>query len=212
MTRRLLLITTAGAALAAAPAFAQTATSAGTTADSSTTSPDARVGQPEDIIVTAQKREQTLIDVPQSVSVVSGASLERQQATNFKDYLKLVPGLQLNQSTPGFGRLVLRGVNTGGVASTVAVYQDETVFGSSSGLVNGAILAGDFDTFDIARIEVLRGPQGTLYGANALGGHPEIRDERARHDEGRSTWPRKRGDDQGGATCHTSAARWSTCR
>ena len=170
MTRTLLLITTAAAALAAAPALAQSATSAGTTTDSSTTSPDAAAGQTEDVIVTAQKREQTLIDVPQSVSVVSGATLERQQATNFKDYLKLVPGLQLNQSTPGFGRLVLRGINTGGVASTVAVYQDETVFGSSSGRVNGAIRAGDFDTFDIARIEVLRGPQGTLYGANALGG------------------------------------------
>lgn len=126
--------------------------------------------EPSDIVVTAQKREQLLIDVPQSISVVSGGELERQQATNFKDYLKLVPGLQLNQTTPGFGRLVLRGINTGGVASTVAVYQDETTFGSSSGLVNGAILAGDFDTFDVARIEVLRGPQGTLYGANALGG------------------------------------------
>jgi len=124
----------------------------------------------EDIVVTAQKREQALIDVPQSISVIGEESLERNQATNFKDYLKLVPGLQLNQSTPGFGRLVLRGINTGGVASTVAVYLDETTFGSSSGLVNGAILAGDFDTFDIARVEVLRGPQGTLYGANALGG------------------------------------------
>ena len=64
----------------------------------------------------------------------------------------------------------MRGVNTGGVASTVAVYVDETPFGSSSGLVNGAILAGDFDTFDMQRIEVLRGPQGTLYGASSLGG------------------------------------------
>ena len=81
-----------------------------------------------------------------------------------------MPGLSLEQSEPGVGRLVLRGVNTGGVASTVAVYVDETPFGSSSGLVNGAILAGDFDTFDIARIEVLRGPQGTLYGASSLGG------------------------------------------
>src|SRR5690606_13248618 len=111
-----------------------------------------------------------LIDVPQSVSVVSGDALENVQATNFADYLKLVPGLQLNQTTPGFGRLVLRGVNTGGVASTVAVYQDETTFGSSSGLANGAILAGDFDTFDIERIEVLRGPQGTIYGASSMGG------------------------------------------
>jgi outer membrane receptor protein involved in Fe transport len=64
----------------------------------------------------------------------------------------------------------LRGINTGGIASTVGVYVDETTFGSSSGLVNGAILTGDFDTFDIARVEVLRGPQGTLYGASSLGG------------------------------------------
>jgi outer membrane receptor protein involved in Fe transport len=124
----------------------------------------------DDIVVTAQKRSQTLIDVAQSVSVVSGATLEQQNATNFTDYLKNVPSLQLVQATPGQGRLVLRGINTGGVASTVAVYVDETPFGSSTALANGAELAGDFDTFDIARIEVLRGPQGTLYGASSLGG------------------------------------------
>ena len=122
------------------------------------------------IIVTAQKRAQSLIDVPQSVSVVPGGTLERQQATNFQDYLKLIPGLQLTQSNPGEARLTIRGINTGGVAATVATYVDETPFGSSSGQVNAAILAGEFDTFDIARIEVLRGPQGTLYGANSLGG------------------------------------------
>jgi outer membrane receptor protein involved in Fe transport len=124
----------------------------------------------EEVIVTAQKRSEALIDVPQSVSVVDGGVLERAQATNFQDYLKLVPGLQLTQTTPGQGRLVMRGINTGGVASTVAVYVDETPFGSSSGLVNGAILAADFDPFDMQRIEVLRGPQGTLYGASSLGG------------------------------------------
>jgi outer membrane receptor protein involved in Fe transport len=124
----------------------------------------------EDIVITAEKRPQLLIDVPQSVSVVSGQTLEAQHATNFQDYLKLVPGLQLNQDTPGEGRLIIRGVNTGGVASTVSVYMDETPFGSSSGLVNGAVLAGDFDTFDVDRIEVLRGPQGTLYGASSLSG------------------------------------------
>ncbi|HVI97562.1 MAG TPA: TonB-dependent receptor [Sphingomonas sp.] len=137
-------------------------------ADASDTSQEAAT--PADIIVTAQKRSQTLIDVPQSVSVVSAATLEQQHATNFSDYLKDVPNLQLVQGTPGQGRLVLRGVNTGGVASTVAVYVDETPFGSSTGLANAAELAGDFDTFDIARIEVLRGPQGTLYGASSLGG------------------------------------------
>ncbi|HEY0596536.1 TonB-dependent receptor, partial [Sphingopyxis sp.] len=124
----------------------------------------------DEIVVTAQKRSQALIDVPQSVSVVSGATLEQQGATGFADYLKNVPSLQLVQGTPGQGRLVLRGINTGGVASTVAVYVDETPFGSSTGLANGSELAGDFDSFDIARIEVLRGPQGTLYGASSLGG------------------------------------------
>jgi len=124
----------------------------------------------EKIVVTAQKRPQVLIDVPQSISVIGGATLEKQQATNFQDYLKLVPGLQLDQNNPGEGRLILRGLNTGGVASAVAVYLDETPFGSSTGLVNGGVLAGDFDTFDVNRIEVLRGPQGTLYGASSLGG------------------------------------------
>src|SRR5688572_17984911 len=124
----------------------------------------------ETILVTAQKRAQALIEVPQSVTVVSGATLEEQHADSFQDYLKLVPGLQLDQSRAGQGRLILRGVNTEGVASTIGVYMDETPFGSSSGLVNGAVLAGDFDTFDLDRIEVLRGPQGTFYGASSLSG------------------------------------------
>jgi outer membrane receptor protein involved in Fe transport len=162
-TSGLLAHTAAALALAAAPSglFAQVTQAA--------ESPQAG-GESAEIIVTAQKREQVLIDVPQSVTVVGGETLERQQATNLQDYLKLVPGLQLNQSTPGLGRLVLRGVNTGGVASTVAVYVDETTLGSSSGQANGAIMAGDIDPFDMARIEVLRGPQGTLYGASSLGG------------------------------------------
>jgi outer membrane receptor protein involved in Fe transport len=124
----------------------------------------------QQVMITAQKRAQTSLDVAQSVSVITGETLEREQASTFADYLKLVPSLQLVQSTPGEGRLVLRGLDTGGVASTVAVYLDETPFGSSSGLVNGAVLAGDFDTFDMARVEVLRGPQGALYGASSLGG------------------------------------------
>ncbi len=160
INRAALLISSAiGALLVQAPAFAADAEG-----------PKSNVSIVEEIVVTAQKREQTLIDIPQAISVISGATLENQQATNFTDYLKLVPGLQLTQSTPGEGRLVMRGVNTGGVASTVAVYMDETPFGSSSALVNGAVLAGDFDTFDVARIEVLRGPQGTLYGASSMGG------------------------------------------
>ncbi|MBM7404687.1 MULTISPECIES: TonB-dependent receptor [Sphingomonas] len=142
-----------------------------TAAEQSGATPRAQDNVPiEDVVVTAQKRPQVLIDVPQSVSVVGGETLERQQAFSFQDYAKLVPGLQLEQSNPGESRIVLRGINTGGVAATVATYVDETPFGSSSGQVNAAILAGEFDTFDVERVEVLRGPQGTLYGASSLGG------------------------------------------
>ncbi|HJY38776.1 MAG TPA: TonB-dependent receptor [Steroidobacteraceae bacterium] len=124
----------------------------------------------EEVIVTAQKRQEALQDVPQSITVLNSATFDRQQANNLQDYLALVPGLSLEASTRGVSRITLRGINTGGVASTVGVYVDETPFGSSSGLANGAILAGDFDTFDMTRLEVLRGPQGTLYGASSLGG------------------------------------------
>lgn len=122
------------------------------------------------IIVTAQKRAQVLLDVPASVTVVGGDTLERQQAKSFQDYLSLVPGFSINGSTAGVTRITLRGANTGGVASTVAIFMDDVPFGSSTGLANGSILSGDFDPFDLNRIEVLRGPQGTLYGASSFGG------------------------------------------
>ena len=159
------------AALSASPAFAtqNAPTGPSTRANSKDTRMPDTLGD-EAIIVTAQKRPQVLLDVPQSISVVSGKTLEAQHANTFQDYLKLVPGLQLDQARPGESRLIVRGVNTGGVASAVSVYLDETPFGSSSGLVNGGVLAGDFDTFDLERIEVLRGPQGTLYGASSLSG------------------------------------------
>lgn len=164
----LLLSSALAGMLATTPAFAQEAAAAAQATEAAAST--AQENQGEEIVVTAQKRVQVLIDVPQSVTVVSGETLENMQATNFQDYLKLVPGLQLDQSNPGEGRLIIRGLNTGGVASTVATYLDETPFGSSTGLVNGGVLAGDFDVFDVARIEVLRGPQGTLYGASSLGG------------------------------------------
>lgn len=124
----------------------------------------------QEIVVTAQKRAQLLLDVPSSVTVVGGDTLERQQAKSFQDYVALVPGFSINGSTAGVTRITLRGANTGGVASTVAIFMDDVPFGSSTGLANGSILSGDFDPFDLNRIEVLRGPQGTLYGASSFGG------------------------------------------
>tara|TARA_R110002049_G_scaffold130820_3_gene289295 strand:+ start:6914 stop:9220 length:2307 start_codon:yes stop_codon:yes gene_type:complete len=124
----------------------------------------------EEIVVTAQKRSQALADIPMSVSVLSSELLERTQTDNFRDLIALVPGLSISSNQRGVTRVTLRGINAGGVASTVGVYYDDVPFGSSTGLANAGTVSGDFDTFDMARIEVLRGPQGTLYGASSLGG------------------------------------------
>jgi iron complex outermembrane recepter protein len=124
----------------------------------------------ETVIVTAEKRAEPLQDVPMSVTALSGGELDRLQDRSFADYASLVPGLSLQTAQPGNTRLTLRGQNAGGVGSTVAVYIDESPFGSSNALANGAFNTGDFDTWDMQRIEVLRGPQGTLYGANSEGG------------------------------------------
>jgi len=123
-----------------------------------------------EIIVTAQKREQALLDVPQSISVVSAETLQNLHATQFSDYLTRIPSANIVETQAGSSRIVLRGVNTSGVGATVATYVDETPFGSATALANGAVLTPDIDPFDLARVEVLRGPQGTLYGANSLGG------------------------------------------
>src|ERR1700730_3046944 len=122
------------------------------------------------IIVTAEKREEKLKDVPMSITALGGGELDKLQYRDFSDYAAMVPGLSLTSSQPGLTRLTLRGQNSGGVGSTVAVYMDESPFGSSNALLNGSIISGDFDTWDLQRIEVLRGPQGTLYGANSEGG------------------------------------------
>ena len=137
---------------------------------------DAAAAQPSDnpelvtIVVTAEKRAESLANVPMSVSALTGDTLDKLAARDFSDYASMVPGLSLVSGQPGLTRLTLRGQNSGGVGSTVSVYIDESPFGSSNALLNGSVLTGDFDTWDLQRIEVLRGPQGTLYGANSEGG------------------------------------------
>jgi iron complex outermembrane receptor protein len=160
-----LVSTSAMAAQDEAQAGAATA-SAAATQDTAAAKED----EGELIVVTAQKREERLIDVPQSVSVVSGEALENQHAQRLSDYLTKIPSANIVESQAGQSRIVLRGINAGGVGATVATYIDETPFGSATSLANGAILTPDLDPFDLARVEILRGPQGTLYGANSLGG------------------------------------------
>ena len=122
------------------------------------------------MVVTANKHEEKLRNVAQSVTAVTASKIEQLQAFNFADYAKFVPGLTLVATAPGQNQLILRGINSGGDGSTVGTYIDEAPYGSSSGLANGALLPPDIDAFDMQRVEVDKGPQGTLYGASTLGG------------------------------------------
>jgi iron complex outermembrane receptor protein len=152
----------------AAAATAQTG-AAGQTAAQQTAAQQPAPGS-ANVVVTANLREERLRNVAQSVSVVTAQKVEQLQAFNFADYVKFVPGLTLVESAPGQNQLILRGLNAGGDASTVGTYIDETPYGSTSGLANGVLLPPDIDAFDMQRIEVDKGPQGTLYGASTLGG------------------------------------------
>ncbi|MFO6448326.1 TonB-dependent receptor [Erythrobacter sp. NE805] len=154
----------ASAALAAGAASAQDSGTAAAEDDAD------RSVSANEIIVTATKRNERLVDVPMGVTVITGEELEKRQVRSFQDLTAFVPGLSIQTSSPVVTRLILRGLNAGGAGSTVAVYVDDSPIGSSNALLQGALLTSNLDTFDMAAIEVLKGPQGTLYGANSQGG------------------------------------------
>ncbi|MBN7796550.1 TonB-dependent receptor [Parahaliea mediterranea] len=125
----------------------------------------------EEVVVTAQKRVQNLFDVPVSVTALSADDIDRLFATTVEDYAAYVPGLNFTSlGGPGQGRLTLRGLSAMGVSASVATYIDEMNVTPSSMYGGGNALMVDLFPYDIERIEVVRGPQGTLYGGNALGG------------------------------------------
>jgi len=144
---------------------------AGTVAQAADASADqAAASSLQEVVVTAQKREEKLHDVPMGITAITSDDLDKQRILDLEDLQSKVPALSLQAIQPGQTRLAIRGQNVGSVGSTVATYIDDTPFGSSNALANGSLLTGDFDTWDLQRVEVLRGPQGTLYGAGSEGG------------------------------------------
>ncbi len=126
---------------------------------------------PSEVVVTAEKRSEKLLSVPAPVSALTGADLRRLGAVQLSDYTAQVPGLNLISDREGESEIVIRGITTGLAAnSTVSTYIDDTPYGSSTLYALGGLLTPDLDPSDIQRIEVLRGPQGTLYGASSMGG------------------------------------------
>lgn len=120
----------------------------------------------EEVLVTAQKREQSIQDVGISITALSGSQLDALQLDNMQEISQQIPGLQLQTFTPAFTIFNLRGVSqnnfTDNLEAPIAVYVDD-VYVSSMNAVG-------MQMFDMDRLEVLRGPQGTLFGRNATGG------------------------------------------
>lgn len=124
----------------------------------------------EEVIVTAQKREQSLQDVPISIRALSEKELGRLGASGLQDFAGFAPSLLLVGQGPIRTQVTIRGVSTGDlrfdraqIRETVGLYLDETP-------ISTQVVSPELGLLDIERIEVLRGPQGTLYGAGSLSG------------------------------------------
>lgn len=151
---------TSMASICANAAFAQTASGA-----------DGASGN--EIIVTAQKRSENIQNVPLTVQALSAQTLTNLGAKQLSDYAATIPGLQVDTGgAPGIQTITIRGISTGnlGGSSTTAVYVDDVPIGSSSPYAYGASFGLDVMPYDLSRVEVLEGPQGTLYGASSMGG------------------------------------------
>lgn len=128
-------------------------------------SPTSFAQEIEEIIVTAQKREQTLQEVSAAVTVVDMGRLQQSQINNIEDMMNIVPNVYMGNDF-NMGKLFIRGVgantSTTGSETGVAVHLDGVVISRAEGQLTSM--------FDLERVEVVRGPQGTLYGRNAVGG------------------------------------------
>jgi len=123
-----------------------------------------------DVIVTAEKREERLQDVPVAVTAIDPQPLAERGEVLLRDYYMTVPGLNLTPNIEGTQNINLRGVTTSSFSNpTVGVLIDDVPYGATGGHGGGNLLP-DFDPGEFAQIEVLRGPQGTLYGAASMGG------------------------------------------
>lgn len=136
----------------------------------------------EEIIVTATRRDESVQDVPYNIQAIAAPTLQAIGAVDQRDFARMIPGLSMIDQGPRWGsEFVLRGLTTGSnsgpLGQTTTTYVDDTQVDLYSGLL-------DLKLIDVDRIEVLRGPQGTLYGGGAIGG--TIRYISARPDPGRS--------------------------
>ncbi len=136
------------------------------TADSGVTP----LGALEEVVVSAEKRQSTVQETPISITAITGEDLEARGLTNLVAVSRDTPGMSFRSAGPGQTEFEIRGVSsTGGSVGTVGFYLDETPFTPPSFGAIGKVVI-DPNLYDLQSVEVLRGPQGTLYGAGSMGG------------------------------------------
>ena len=124
----------------------------------------------EEIVVTAEKRNSTVQETAISMTAIAGDQLLSQGITSVEDIAAKVPGISIRTAGPGQTEYEMRGLSAGGgTAATVGFYLDETPLSANAVALNGRTVI-DPDLFDLNHVEVLRGPQGTLYGSGSMGG------------------------------------------
>lgn len=125
----------------------------------------------QDIVVTANKRPERLRDVAGSISVLTGQQLVDQHLNGLADYARNLPGVNISSSgSPARTTIVFRGIASTVSGALVGTYVDDTPVGSSTGWNFASTTQLDLPPFELQQLEVLRGPQGTLYGASTMGG------------------------------------------
>lgn len=155
-----------------APLISTAVLAAISTAQAQSPSPPTTGGL-EEVIVTATKRSESLQDVPISIQALGTQKLEELHVSDFDDYAKFLPSLSYTTGGPGFARVYFRGVAAGdngnhsGSQPSVGIYLDEQPITTIQGSL-------DLHMYDIARVEGLAGPQGTLYGASSQAGTVRI--------------------------------------
>ena len=132
--------------------------------------PPGEAGGLEEIVVTAEKRDSTVQATAISLTALSADDFRNQDITTVEDIAGKVPGISIRTAGPGQTEYEMRGLSAGGgTAATVGFYLDETPLSANAVALNGRTVI-DADLFDLNHAEVLRGPQGTLYGSGSMGG------------------------------------------
>lgn len=137
--------------------------------DSDSKSNESKHNQLSTITITAEKREERLIDTPVPVTAIDAQSLTENNLVQLQDYYASMPGVTLQPSIFGGSSLTIRGLSSGGGNATVGTLIDDVPFGGST-FANATTFVPEIDPSELQRIEVLRGPQGTLYGGDSIGG------------------------------------------